>query len=310
MKMPVLFVGHGTPMNAIRPNAFRSKWESLGRHLPRPSSILCISAHWETRGTYVTASDSPETIHDFYGFPKALFDVRYPAPGDPALAARVAALVTSERVRLDPGRGLDHGSWAVLIAMYPRADIPVVQLSIDTSRPGAEHVALARQLAPLRDEGVLIVGSGNIGAANVTRTAGKGLGVLTLLLDAAKGFVPVWLAGRHGGRTRTGILEAIASGRAPLVVARIADRHEVDLDVGPAHPGGTAQEGAGLGELADGGREAHRHQRTVAGCEGRALADPVRGAVLAEQHPRGDGRQHDHHHKQSGIDGFVIFTYN
>ena len=162
MKMPVLFVGHGTPMNAIRPNAFRSKWESLGRHLPRPSSILCISAHWETRGTYVTASDSPETIHDFYGFPKALFDVRYPAPGDPALAARVAALVTSERVRLDPGRGLDHGSWAVLIAMYPRADIPVVQLSIDTSRPGAEHVALARQLAPLRDEGVLIVGSGNI----------------------------------------------------------------------------------------------------------------------------------------------------
>jgi 4,5-DOPA dioxygenase extradiol len=149
-------------MNAIRPNRFRSNWESLGRRLPRPKSILCVSAHWETRGAYVTATESPETIHDFYGFPKALFDVRYPAPGDPALAARVAALVTSERVRLDPGRGLDHGAWSVLIAMYPGADVPVVQLSMDTTLPGAHHLALARQLAPLRDEGVLVIGSGNI----------------------------------------------------------------------------------------------------------------------------------------------------
>ena len=109
-------------MNAIRPNRFRSSWESLGRRLPRPRSVLCISAHWETRGAYVTATEAPETIHDFYGFPKALFDVRYPAPGDPELAERVASLVTSERVRLDPGRGLDHGAWSVLIAMYPDAD--------------------------------------------------------------------------------------------------------------------------------------------------------------------------------------------
>lgn len=162
MKMPVLFIGHGNPMNAIRKNAFRNNWEALGRRLPRPKSILCVSAHWETRATYVTATTAPETIHDFYGFPKALFDVRYPAPGDPALAARVAALVATERVRLDPGRGLDHGAWSVLAAMYPEADIPVVQLSMDTSLPGAHHLALARQLAPLRDEGVLVIGSGNI----------------------------------------------------------------------------------------------------------------------------------------------------
>ena len=162
MRMPVLFVGHGNPMNAIQGNRFRLAWEGLGRRLPRPVAILCVSAHWETRDAYVTATEAPETIHDFYGFPKALFDVRYPAPGDPALARRVAALVSSERVRLDAGRGLDHGAWSVLVAMYPDADVPVVQLSIDTSRPGRHHYALARQLAPLRDEGVLILGSGNI----------------------------------------------------------------------------------------------------------------------------------------------------
>jgi 4,5-DOPA dioxygenase extradiol len=126
------------------------------------SSILCVSAHWETRNAYVTATDKPETIHDFHGFPRALFDVRYPAPGDPALAHRVASLVTSERVRLDPGRGLDHGAWSVLIAMVPVADIPVVQLSMDTSLPGRHHYDLARQLAQLRDEAVLILASGNL----------------------------------------------------------------------------------------------------------------------------------------------------
>jgi 4,5-DOPA dioxygenase extradiol len=162
MKMPVLFVGHGNPMNAIERNEFHEAWIALGKRLPRPKSILCVSAHWETRNAYVTATDAPETIHDFYGFPKALFDVRYPAPGDPHLARRVAELVTSERVRLDPGRGLDHGAWSVLIAMYPAADIPVVQLSMDTSQPGRHHYALAKQLAPLRDEGVLVMGSGNI----------------------------------------------------------------------------------------------------------------------------------------------------
>jgi 4,5-DOPA dioxygenase extradiol len=162
MRMPVLFVGHGNPMNAIDRNAYHLAWESLGSRLPRPRSVLCISAHWETRHAWVTATAMPETIHDFYGFPKALFDVRYPAPGDPTLAKRVASLVTSERVRLDPGRGLDHGAWSVLVAMYPEADVPVVQLSMDTSLPGEHHYALARQLAPLRDEGVLVIGSGNI----------------------------------------------------------------------------------------------------------------------------------------------------
>jgi 4,5-DOPA dioxygenase extradiol len=162
MKMPVLFVGHGNPMNAIERNEFFRGWEALGRRLPRPESILCISAHWETRGAWVTATDTPPTIHDFYGFPKALFDVRYPASGNPRLARRVTELVTSERVGLDPGRGLDHGAWGVLIAMYPAADIPVVQLSMDTSQPGAHHYALAGRIAPLRDEGVLVIGSGNM----------------------------------------------------------------------------------------------------------------------------------------------------
>jgi len=162
MRMPAVFVGHGNPMNAIDRNEFHAQWIALGRELPRPQSILCVSAHWETRRTYVTATETPETIHDFYGFPKALFDVRYPAPGSPALARRVAALIESERVRLDPGRGLDHGAWSILVAMYPDADVPVVQLSIDTSRPGRHHYELARQLAPLRDEDVLVVASGNV----------------------------------------------------------------------------------------------------------------------------------------------------
>ena len=162
MKMPVLFVGHGNPMNAIERNEFNLSWQELGRRLPRPAAVLCISAHWETRGVYVTATENPETIHDFYGFPKALFNVQYPAPGEPRLAHRVAGLVSTPNVRLDPGRGLDHGAWSVLIAMYPAADIPVVQLSLDTSQPGDFHYALARTLAPLRDEGVLVVASGNM----------------------------------------------------------------------------------------------------------------------------------------------------
>jgi 4,5-DOPA dioxygenase extradiol len=161
MTMPVLFVGHGNPMNAIERNEFHLGWAEVARRLPRPKAILCVSAHWETRHAYVTATEAPETIHDFYGFPKALFDVRYAAPGDPALAARVSGLVASERVRLDPGRGLDHGAWSVLVAMYPAADVPVVQLSMDTSLPGTHHYGLAQQLAPLRDEGVLVLGSGN-----------------------------------------------------------------------------------------------------------------------------------------------------
>jgi len=162
MRMPVLFIGHGNPMNAIERNEFHENWIALGKRLSRPRSILCVSAHWETQNAYVTATEAPETIHDFYGFPRALFEVRYPAPGEPALARRVAELVVSEGVRPDPRRGLDHGAWSVLVAMYPEADVPVVQLSMDTGRPGRHHYELARQLAPLRDEGVLVMASGNI----------------------------------------------------------------------------------------------------------------------------------------------------
>jgi 4,5-DOPA dioxygenase extradiol len=162
--MPVLFVGHGSPMNAIGDNPWRDAWQRLGETIPRPRAVLCVSAHWETRGVAVTASAHPETIHDFYGFPRELFAVEYPAPGDPALAGEIARRVGDDAipVRMDDARGLDHGAWSVLCAMYPRADVPILQLSLDSSRPGAWHYALARRLAFLRDEGVLVLGSGNI----------------------------------------------------------------------------------------------------------------------------------------------------
>lgn len=161
-RMPALFVGHGSPMNAIEANDFHRGWREVERQLPRPKAILCISAHWETSGVHLTASERPETMHDFYGFPPALFDVQYAAPGDPRLAERVATLLAASPVRLDPGRGLDHGAWGVLVAMYPQADVPVVQLSLDTRQPAAGHYGLAQALAPLRDEGILVIGSGNI----------------------------------------------------------------------------------------------------------------------------------------------------
>ncbi len=160
--MPVLFVGHGSPMNAIEDNAFTRGWRDAAARLPTPRAILCVSAHWETAGVWACANAQPPTIHDFHGFPQALFDVRYPAPGDPALARRVVELVTRTPVRTTADWGLDHGAWSVLQVMYPRADIPVVQLSLDTSQPGAFHLAVARELAPLRDEGVLILASGNV----------------------------------------------------------------------------------------------------------------------------------------------------
>lgn len=159
MRMPALFLGHGSPMNAIEDNEFHRAWGEVALHLPRPKAVLCVSAHWETRGVYATGAAQPETIHDFYGFPQALFDVQYRAPGDPVLARRAAELAGA---RQDPGRGLDHGAWGVLIAMYPDAGVPVVQLSLDTAQPGAFHYALAKKLAPLRDEGILVLGSGNI----------------------------------------------------------------------------------------------------------------------------------------------------
>jgi 4,5-DOPA dioxygenase extradiol len=161
-RTPAIFVGHGSPMNALEDNAFTRGWQDAAQRIPKPKAILCISAHWETRGVYVGAVEQPETIHDFYGFPKALFDVHYPAPGNPALARRVAQMVTSTKVHLDPGRGIDHGVWSVLRIMYPQADVPTLQLSLDTTQAGAFHSRLAEELAPLRDEGVLILGSGNI----------------------------------------------------------------------------------------------------------------------------------------------------
>ena len=159
--MPALFVGHGSPMNAIEDNAFTREWRSVAARIPKPQAILCVSAHWETRGVFVGGTRQPETIHDFYGFPKALFDVRYRAPGSPALAQRVAEVVTMARVGIDANYGLDHGAWSVLKIMFPDADVPVIQFSLDTSQPAAFHYGLGRELSVLRDEGVLILGSGN-----------------------------------------------------------------------------------------------------------------------------------------------------
>ncbi len=188
MPMPVIFLGHGSPMNAIEANAWHRAWQALGKRLPRSRAILCVSAHWETPRPWLTGSAAPRTIHDFGGFPQALFDVQYPAPGDPTLAQRVADLLDADlpdanlldanlpdanlpgadllddvvSARIDPDRGLDHGAWGVLRPMYPEADIPIVQLGIDTRRSGAWHVDAAQRLAALRDEGVLVVASGNI----------------------------------------------------------------------------------------------------------------------------------------------------
>jgi 4,5-DOPA dioxygenase extradiol len=162
--MPALFVGHGSPMNAIEETVFAAAWRELAASLPRPRAILCISAHWETEGTFVTAMARPKTIHDFYGFPDELYRTEYPAPGSPELAGRVRELVRSTAVRLDDGYswGLDHGAWSVLRRMYPDADIPVVQLSLDRTQHPRFHYDLAAELAPLRREGVLVVGSGNL----------------------------------------------------------------------------------------------------------------------------------------------------
>jgi 4,5-DOPA dioxygenase extradiol len=161
-KMPVLFMGHGSPMNAIEENEFVQGFRAMGKDITRPRAVLCISAHWETRGTYVTAMDHPRTIHDFGGFPKALFDVQYPAPGSPKLAGEIRSSIKKTEVGLDNTWGLDHGAWSVIKHLYPHADVPVIQLSLDYTQGPQYHYDLARELSVLRTRGVLIVGSGNM----------------------------------------------------------------------------------------------------------------------------------------------------
>jgi len=160
--MPVLFVGHGSPMNGIEDNAASRTWEKLGQEIPVPKAVLVVSAHWYTKGTKITAMTAPPTIHDFGGFPKELFAVQYPAPGDPKLAAETKGLIHTVPVELDHEWGLDHGAWTILRRMYPKANIPVLQLSIDYSKGPQFHYDLARELAGLRRKGVLILGSGNM----------------------------------------------------------------------------------------------------------------------------------------------------
>lgn len=161
-KMPVLFLGHGSPMNAIEENEFVRGFREVAKDIPTPQAILCVSAHWETRGTYVTAMENPRTIHDFGGFPQALFEVQYPAPGSPQLAKDVKELITTTQVELDDKWGLDHGAWSVIKHLYPNANIPVIQMSIHHGKPAAYHYALAEELKSLRHKGVLIIGSGNM----------------------------------------------------------------------------------------------------------------------------------------------------
>ena len=162
-KMPVMFIGHGSPMNAIEENEFTRRLAKMGQGIAKPKAILCVSAHWLSAGTWVTAMDNPKTIHDFGGFPQELFDVNYPAPGKPELAELIAKMSQKPKIQMDSGGwGLDHGSWAILRKMYPDADVPVLQLSIDMSEPPEFHFELGKILRSLREQGVLIVGSGNI----------------------------------------------------------------------------------------------------------------------------------------------------
>ena len=161
-RMPALFVGHGSPMNAIEDNGFTRIWERVGKSIPNPRAILCISAHWETTGTRITAMPEPATLYDFQGFPKPLYEKRYPAPGAPELARSITESISDVVVHLDSAWGLDHGAWAVLCRMFPQADIPVLQLSLDFDQPPAYHYRLGQQLTYLRNRGVLIIGSGNM----------------------------------------------------------------------------------------------------------------------------------------------------
>ncbi|MFZ1659669.1 MAG: 4,5-DOPA dioxygenase extradiol [Flavobacteriales bacterium] len=161
-RMPVLFLGHGSPMNAIEENEFVAGFRKIGEEIAKPQAILCVSAHWETKGTQVTAMPTPRTIHDFGGFPPELFAVQYPAPGSPELAIETQKLITSTTVGLDQQWGLDHGAWSVVKHLYPNADVPIIELSLDKDLSAEKHYALAKQLGAMREKGVLIVGSGNL----------------------------------------------------------------------------------------------------------------------------------------------------
>ncbi|HVN57287.1 MAG TPA: 4,5-DOPA dioxygenase extradiol [Bacteroidales bacterium] len=160
--MPVLFVGHGSPMNAIEENEFVKGWRMIASSIPRPEAILCISAHWETRGTMLTAMEHPRTIHDFGGFPRELYNIQYPAPGNPELASEIKEGLRRYEAGLNTDWGLDHGCWSVLARMYPEADVPIVQMSLDYSKSPRDHYETARDLAGLRKKGILVIGSGNI----------------------------------------------------------------------------------------------------------------------------------------------------
>jgi 4,5-DOPA dioxygenase extradiol len=161
-KMPVLFLGHGSPMNAIEENEFVEGFRTIGKEIPKPNAIVCVSAHWETKGTFVTTMEKPKTIHDFGGFPDELYDINYPAPGSPSLAREITALIKKTTLGLDTEWGLDHGCWSVVMRMYPKAGVPVVQLSLDYSQPAQYHYELAKELASLREQNILIIGSGNM----------------------------------------------------------------------------------------------------------------------------------------------------
>jgi len=162
-RMPAVFIGHGTPFNALHSNRFTQAWSDFGRQIPRPRAILAISAHWYVGATAATAMSKPPTVHDFYGFPQEMYEISYPAPGAPEMVSTLQELVAPVWLQGDTGQwGLDHGTWSVLVHMFPEADVPVVQLSIDGRQPAAYHLELGKRLAPLREEGVLVMGSGNI----------------------------------------------------------------------------------------------------------------------------------------------------
>jgi 4,5-DOPA dioxygenase extradiol len=160
--MPAIFFGHGNPMNAVERNAYSKGWADIGKTIDRPNAVLCVSAHWYGPGSFVTAMPSPRTIHDFGGFPEELYQIKYPAPGSPTLARRVKELLAPVSVELDQSWGLDHGTWAVLVHVFPGADIPVIQLSIDATQPPTFHYEMGKRLAVLRERGILVIGSGNI----------------------------------------------------------------------------------------------------------------------------------------------------